>query len=69
MVTCCLDVLKNSLKRKDMTIKRKTLRCYNKLYTVERRQTGKTKILALTLYLLDRITLNLISSPAIIGCF
>ena len=39
-----------------------------------REETGKLKIgmmkfLALTLYLVVRITLTLISSPAIIGCF
>ena len=39
-----------------------------------RGETGKLKIgmikfLALTLYLVVRITLTLISSPAIIGCF
>ena len=39
-----------------------------------RKETGKQKIgmmkfLALTLYLATRITLTLISSPAIVGCF
>ena len=38
MVTCSLDALKNSSKRKE---KRKKWRCYNKLFTVERRQESK----------------------------
>ena len=41
MVTCSLDALKKSWRRKDMRIKRKKSRCYNKLYTVERRQESK----------------------------
>ena len=38
MVTCSLDVFKKYWR---MRIKRKKLRCYNKLYTVERRQKSK----------------------------
>ena len=34
-----------------------------------KKKIGKMKFLALTLYLVARITLTLISSPAIIGCF
>ena len=41
MVTCSLDALKKSWRRKDMRIKMKKSRCYNKLYTVERRQESK----------------------------
>ena len=41
MVTCSLDALKKSWRRKDMRIKRKKSRCYNKLYAVERRQESK----------------------------
>ena len=38
MVTCSFDALKKSWKRKDVRIKRKKSRCYNKLYTVDKRQ-------------------------------
>ena len=41
MVTCSLDALKTSWRRKGMRIKREKLRCYNKLYIVERRQPSK----------------------------
>ena len=55
MVTCSLLALKKSLKRKEMRIKKGKIRMM--------------KFLALTLYLSAGITLTLISSPAIIGCF
>ena len=62
MVTCSLDTLKKPSKRKEMRIKT--------IYS--RKETGKqnikmVKFLALTLYLLARITLNLISSLGIIA--
>ena len=41
LVICSLDGLKKSWRRKDMRIKRKNSRCYNKLITVERRQDSK----------------------------
>ena len=41
MATCYLDALKKSWRRKDMRIKRKKSRWYNKLYTVKRRQGSK----------------------------
>ena len=41
MLTCSLDALKKSCRRKDMRIKRKKSRCYNKLHTAERRQESK----------------------------
>ena len=41
MVTCSLDAFKKSCRRKDMRIKRKKSRCYNKLYTVEGRKESK----------------------------
>ena len=74
MVTCSLDALKKSWRRKDMRIKRKNLRCCNKIYTVERRQESKrsrwwNSWLWLCTYLLARIALTLILSPATIGCF
>ena len=45
MVTCSLDALKKSSKKKEMRIKRKKSRCYNKLYTVERRQDQDDEML------------------------
>ena len=49
-------------------------RCFEKVFEVERNENRKRKdrmmkFLALTLYLLARITLTLISSAAIIGYF
>ena len=41
MVTCYLDALKKSSRRKEMKIKRKKSRSCNKPYTVERRQECK----------------------------
>ena len=38
MVTCSLDALKKSSKRKEIRIKKEKVDCYNKLYTVEIRQ-------------------------------
>ena len=36
---------------------------------IGKQKIGMMKLLAFTLYLVPRITLTLISSPAIIGCF
>ena len=38
MVTCSLDALEKSSKRKEMTIKKEKVEVFNKLCTVERRQ-------------------------------
>ena len=73
MVTCSLDALKKSSKRKEMRIKKEKVEVLQQtIYS--RKETGMWKIgmiklLALTLYLLARITLTLISSFAILGCF
>ena len=73
MVICSLDALKKSLERKEMRMKKEKAEMSQQT-TYSREETGEQKIgmmkiLALTLYLLARITLTLISSPAIIGCF
>ena len=73
MVICSLDALKKSLKRKEMRMKKEKSEmsqqtAYSREETGEQK-IGMMKILALTLYLLARITLTLISSPAIIDCF
>ena len=69
MITCSLDALKKSSMR---TKKEKVELSQQTIYS--RMETGikkirKMKFLALTLHLVARITLTLISSPAIIGCF
>ena len=74
IVICSLDAFKKSSKRKDMRIKKENVEVLQQtLYS--RKETGKQKIgmmksltLTLTLHLLARVTLTLISSPAIIGC-
>ena len=44
MVTCSLDALKKSSKRKEMRIKNgKISRYYSKLYTVERRRESNSQ--------------------------
>ena len=73
MVSCSLDALKKSSKRKEMRIKKEKIEVLQQT-VYSRKETGKQKIgmmkfLALILYLVVRITLTLISSPAIIGCF
>ena len=69
MVTCSLDALKKSsmrTKREKVELSQQTI--YSRMET-GKKKIGKMKFLALTLYLVARITLTLISSPAIIGCF
>ena len=73
MVICSLDALKKSSKKKQTRIKKEIVDMLQQA-SYRRRRTGKLKIgmmkfLALTLYLLARITLTLISSSAIIDCF
>ena len=64
MVTCSLDALRNSTKRKEMRIKKDIVEVLQQ--TIDsRKETGNS----LTLHLLAKITLTLISSSAIIGCF
>ena len=72
MVTCSLDALKNSSK-KETRIKKEIKEVLQQT-SYRKKRTGNQKIeimkfLALTLYLLARITLTLISFSAIIGCF
>ena len=55
MVTCSLDALKKSSKRKEIRIKKEKVEVLQNF--------------SLTLYLLAKITLTLFSSPAIICCF
>ena len=73
MVTCSLDALKKSSKRKRMSTKREKVEVLQQT-TYSKKEAEKEKIemmkfLALTLHLVARITLTLISSRAIIGCF
>ena len=73
MVICSLDVLEKSSKKKQTRIKKEIVEVL-KQAGYRRKRTGKLKIgmmkfFALTLYLLARITLTLISSSSIIGCF
>ena len=73
MVICSLDALKKSSKKKQTRTKKEIVDMLQQA-SYRRRRTGKLKIgmmkfLALTLYLLARITLTLISSSAIIDCF
>ena len=68
MVICSLGALKKSSKRKEMRVKKEKVEVLQQtIYS--RKEIGTMKLLALTLYLLARITLTLISSPVIIGCF
>ena len=73
MVICSLDALKKTSRKKEMRRKRDIVEVLQQA-SYRRKRIGKLKIgmikfLALTLYLLARITLTLISSSAIIGCF
>ena len=73
MATCSLDALKKSLKRKDTRIKKEKVEVLQRtIYSREetgKLKTGMTKFLTLTLYLVVRIALTLISHPAIVGYF
>ena len=73
MVTCSLDALKKSLRRKESRIKNEKnevlqQRIYGRKKT-EKQKIEMMKFLAMTLYLLARTALTLILSPVIIGCF
>ena len=73
MVICSLDALKKFSKQKETRIKKEIVEVLQQA-SYRRKRTGKLKIgmrkfLVLTLYLLARITLTLISSSAITGCF
>ena len=72
MVICSLDALKKSPKKKETKIKKEIVEVLQQA-SYRRKRTGKLKIgmmkfLGLTLYLLARVTLTLISCSAIIGC-
>ena len=68
MVTCSLDALKKSSKRKEMRIKKQKVEVLEQtIYS--RKKTGKLKIRMMTLYLVARIAFTLVPSPAIIGFF
>ena len=73
MVTCSLDALEKSSKKKETRIKKEIVEVLEQA-RYRRKRTGEVKIgmmkfFALTVYLLARITLTLIPSSAIIGCF
>ena len=72
MVICSLDALKKSSKKKETKIKKEIVEVLQQA-SYRRKRTGKLKIgmmkfLGLTLYLLARVTLTLISCSAIIVC-
>ena len=67
IVFCSLDALKKTLKKKETRIKMEIVKVSQPLVTAERDRD--MTFLALTSYLLVRITLNLISSFAMTGCF
>ena len=73
MVTCSLDALKKSLRKKEKRIKKEIVEVLQQLsYRKKRRgnqKIGIMKFLALTLHLFARITLTLILSFVIIACF
>ena len=73
MVICSLDALEKSSKKKETRIKKEIAEVLQQpSYRKKRLANFKIRVmkfLALTLYLLARITLTLISSSAIIGCF
>ena len=66
MVTCSLDALKKTSNRKKMRINMEKVKVLQQ--TIYSRKE-MMKFLALTSYLVARITLTLISSPTIIGYF
>ena len=73
MVMCILDDLKMPLKKKETGIEKELVKV-SKQVSDYRKKTGKYKIgkiqfLILTLYLLARLTLSLISASATIDCF
>ena len=68
MVTCSLDAMKKFWRRKDMKGKSRGVTT-NYIHQKGDRKDEMMKFLALTLYSVVRMTLTLISSPAIIGCF
>ena len=73
MVICSLDALKESSKKRETKIKKEISEVLQQA-SYRKKRTGNQKIgvkkfLALTLYLLARITLTLILSSAMIGCF
>ena len=73
MVTCSSDATKKSSKKNQTRIKKETVEVLQqRSYRKKRRgnrKIGMMKFLALTLYLLARITLTLILSSAITGFF
>ena len=73
MVTCSMDASKKSSTKKETRIKKEIVEVLQKRSYGKKRtgnlKIGMMKFLALTLYLLAGITLTLISSTAIIGCF
>ena len=73
MVICSLDVLEKSSKKKQTRIKKEIVEVLKQAGYRKKRtgmlKIGMMKFFALTLYLLARITLTLISSSSIIGCF
>ena len=66
MVFCSLDALKRSSKKKETRIKKEI---FEVLQQARDDEIGMMKFLAVTSDLLARITLTLISSFAITGCF
>ena len=73
MVICSLDALKKSSKKKETRIKKEVVDVLQQA-SYRRKRTGKLKIgimkfLALTMNLLARVTLTLISFSAVIGFF
>ena len=74
MVICSLDALKRSSKKKETRIRKEIVKvlqqpCYHQYRKNSTGKIGMMKFLALTLYLLARITLALILSSSIILCF
>ena len=73
MVTCFLDALKESSKKKETKIKKEIVEVLQQASYIKTRagnqKIGMVKFLDLSLYLLARITLTLISSSAIIDHF
>ena len=64
---CSLDAVKKASKKKETRIKMEKVEVLQQ--ASYRRQIGMMKFLALTSYLLARITLTLMSSFAITSCF
>ena len=68
MVIWSLDALKKSSKKKEARIKKEIVKVLQQA-SYRRKSFGMTKLLTLTLELLARKTLTLISSFPITGCF